>query len=358
MKRSISLRRNSDGENPLPIAFRNNIDLQDLKGTVLAADVGGTKANLSCFELSQGELKPLKEQSYATKDHGSFSEMIKQFQGEDLPKIDSLCLGVAGPVNNGVVRATNFPWVIDEKEIRNNLGIDSVKIINDLEANAYGLAGLEKEDFEELKKGSAISGNAAIISPGTGLGEAGLYWDGSAYHPYASEGGHCDFSPRNEFDWNLWRFFHQKYGHVSWERLISGRGIHDIYQFLVKTGEIAEPDWFKKRIANEDPAAVISSSAMKEDYPVCRQTIDLFVRFLAAEAAQLALKTKATGGIYIGGGIVPKIIQTIDRKVFYHNFVQSNRMNHLLDLVPIKVILNEKTAMYGAAFYAAMRLRN
>lgn len=356
MERSIGFKYNPEGNYKFPLAFLKQKDLKELSGHVLAADVGGTKTNLSLYQIGDGALQPIKQGSYVTKDYTSFQEIIKKFRNEDDLKIDSLCLGVAGPVNKGVVKGTNFPWIIDEKEIRSKLGIKNVAIINDMEANAFGLGALGDSDFEEIRKGSEIPGNAVIISPGTGLGEAGLFWDGKFYHPFATEGGHSEFSPRNKFDADLWHFLHDKYGIVSWERLISGSGIYDIYQFLIKFRGIKEPTWFKERISNEDPAAVISATAMEGDYSVCKETIDLFVRYLATEANQFALKTKATGGVFIGGGIVPKIIKTFDKEIFNQNFVKSDRMEQLLDLMPVKAILNEKTATYGAALYGAMLL--
>lgn len=356
MERSIGFNINHQGNYKISLAFPKQKDLKDLSGHVLAADVGGTKTNLSLYQIDDEALQPIKQKSYITKEHSSFQEIIKKFKNLDLPEIDSVCIGVAGPVNKGVVHGTNFPWKIDEKEIRRDLGIRNVAIINDMEANAFGLGALEDSDFEEIRKGSEIAGNAVIISPGTGLGEAGLFWDGKAYHPFATEGGHSEFSPRNKFDADLWHFLHEKYGLVSWERIISGSGIYDIYQFLVKFRGIKEPAWFKERISLEDPAAIISAAALEGNYPICKETIDLFVRYLATEANQFALKTKATGGIFIGGGIVPKIIKTIDKEIFNQNFIKSDRMEQLLDLMPVKAILNEKTATYGAALYGAMLL--
>ncbi|CAM4109585.1 glucokinase [Gillisia limnaea] len=356
MERSISFKYNLQGNYKFPLAFPKQKDLKELSGNVLAADVGGTKTNLSLYQVSDGMLQPLKQKSYVTKDHSSFQEIVKKFKNEDLPEIDSLCLGVAGPVNEGVVKGTNFPWIIDKKEIGKELSIKNVEIINDMEANAFGLGALDDSDFVEIRKGSEVAGNAVIISPGTGLGEAGLFWDARAYHPFATEGGHSEFSPRNEFDADLWRFLQGKYGLVSWERIISGSGIYDIYQFLIITRGIREPTWFKERILQEDPAALISASAIAGNYHVCKESIDLFVRYLAIESNQFALKTKATGGIFIGGGIVPKIIKTIDKEIFNENFIKSDRMEHLLELMPVKAILNEKTATYGAALYGAMML--
>jgi glucokinase len=327
------------------------------KGVILAADVGGTKTNLALFEIKSGDLIPLNEKSYPTKKYKSFLEMAKDFQTTTMPGINGICLGVAGPVTQGKAYGTNFPWVIDREEISRELHIRHVSLINDMEANAYGLAALQENDFEKLKYGSKIPGNAALISPGTGLGEAGMFWDGSHYHPFACEGGHCDFSPRNETDIKILRHLHQKYGHVSWERLVSGPGILDLYSFNRAESRDTEPQWLKDRMAQGDPSAVITETALVGEDPVCMATLELFIRFLAIESAQLALKFKATGGIYIGGGILPKIIQGMKREVFYNNFVQSGRLNSLLEMIPVKVILNEKTALLGAAFYGAMTLR-
>jgi glucokinase len=226
-----------------------------------------------------------------------------------------------------------------------------------MEANAYGLAALQDKDFETLMYGSKIRGNAALISPGTGLGEAGMFWDGSHYHPFACEGGHCDFSPRNELDIKVLQYFRKKYEHVSWERLLSGPGILDLYLFLRQISGKKEPEWLRNEMSKGNPSATITGTAMEGKDSVCVETLDTFIRFLAIEAAQLALKYKATGGIYIGGGILPKIITGINREIFYNNFVQSGRLNALLEMVPVKVILNEKTALLGAAYYGAMSLQ-
>ena len=283
--------------------------------------------------------------------------MVREFHTDELPRIDGICLGVAGPVTQGKVLGTNFPWAIDSEQISRELHIRSVSLINDMEANAYGLAALQEKDFETLKYGPRIPGNAALISPGTGLGEAGMFWDGSHYHPFACEGGHCDFSPRNKLDIRIFQHLQQKYAHVSWERLLSGPGILDLYLFLRGISGIREPQWLSDQMSQEDPSATITKTALDGKDSVCVETLDLFIRFLAIEAAQLALKFKATGGIYIGGGIMPKILAGVKREIFYNNFIQSGRLNSLLEMVPVKVILNEKTALLGAAYYGAMALR-
>ena len=338
----------------IPLAFlERKINLKT-QAMLLAGDVGGTKSSLVLSQIANGQLTLLKEGNFPTKDYPSFEALARLFLGKKSPPVDGVCLGVAGPVNQGKVQGTNFPWEITVEEIRVRLGVKQVFLINDMEANAYGLSALQGKDLEILKSGSEIAGNAAIISSGTGLGEAGLYWDGVRYHPFASEGGHCDFGPRNELDIELWRFLHQKYGHVRWERVVSGPGICDIYDFLRPYRNQLEPKGLLKENLKEDKAKVITSAALERSDPICIETLEIFLRFLATEAAQLALKTKATGGIYIGGGIVPKILKGINREVFRKNFVQSGRLNPVLEKVPVTVVLNEKTALLGAAYYGAM----
>ena len=227
-------------------------------------------------------------------------------------------------------------------------------LINDLQANAYGLSALKDSDFKTLTKGENVKGNAAIISPGTGLGEAGMYWDGSHYHPFATEGGHCSFSPSDELDMELWKNLNKEFGHVSWERVVSGQGIYNIYQFLRTYRKAKEPKWLTAQFQTEDPAIAISTAALQNKNAVCAETLHLFVKYLAVESAQLALKTKASGGIFIGGGIVPKIIDFIDKKEFYKNFINVGRLENLLKTIPVRIVLNDKTALMGAAYYAAM----
>jgi glucokinase len=342
----------------IPIAFPNTKNTVPKNGIVLAADVGGTKTNMALFEVKDTQFNILSEKSYHTKDYTSFTEMVRSFHSNKLIKIDSICLGVAGPVFEGKVQGTNFPWYIDGKEISKELRIASVFIINDMEANAYGLAALQEKDFEIIHKGSEVPGNAVIISPGTGLGEVALYWDGTHYHPFASEGGHCDFSPRNTLEIALWKYMYKKYKHVSWERVLSGSGFYDTYQFLIKYRKQTVPTFIQQSMLNENPATVITNLAIQGKDAICREAFDLFTKFLAMESAQLALKMKATGGIYIGGGIVPKIIKGMDRTIFNRSFKQSGRLNKLLKMVPVKLILNQKTAMLGAAYYGAMAFNN
>lgn len=323
-------------------------------GIVLAADVGGSKTDLALFQIDHRRLISIKNQRYPTTDHTSFVESIRKFIGEELSTIDSACFGVAGVVDKDKVQGVNFAWEIDAKKLETELNITRILLMNDLQANAYGLSALEEKDFEIITERNKNKGNAAIIAPGTGLGEAGMYWDGTHYHPYATEGGHCSFSPRDPLDIELLKFLNTIYEHVSWERLVSGQGINNIYKFLRQYRNEKEPDWLTKQLLKKDAALIISTAAKDKSDPVCVETIQLFVKYLSIEASQLALKTKATGGIYIGGGIAPKILSLIDKKEFYKNFIKVGRMENLLKTIPVKIVLNDKTPLMGAAYYAAM----
>lgn len=325
------------------------------RATVMAADVGGTKTNLAVYKVEGDEYEPLWFKSIRTKDYESFSAMFSALSSGGMPEVEAVCLGVAGPVIEGKVDGTNFPWHLDVEDIARELSMDSVSLINDMEANSYGLAALSEEDFEYIKQGTHTHGNATIISPGTGLGEAGLFWDGSIFHPFATEGGHCDFSPRHQMDVDIWNFFHKIYGHVSWERILSGPGILDMYNFLLELHKEVAPSWLSDEA--KDLSALISRHAKRGDDPMAMEAINLFFRFLAIESAQLALKFKALGGIYIGGGILPHIIGLMDKEDFQTNFLHSARLNHLLRRMPVRVILNDKAPLFGAAMVAAASLQ-
>ncbi len=316
---------------------------------VLAGDTGGTKTNLALYKTERDHLSLLQEASYKSHEYKSIIEMTDLFI-KDLPRPDSICFGVAGPVLNGHAKLSNLSWEIDNKELSAHFGINKVFLINDLEANAYGLAMLNEEDVSVIhKSGNTLEGNIAVIAPGTGLGEAGIFWNGNYYQPFATEGGHSDFAPRNEFDFELYNHLRQKFGHVSWERLISGPGIINIYEFLRDEKKIGEPEWLKEKIEKADEAAVISHYINQSE--LCKETMQLFIRYLAYESANLVLKLKATGGLYIGGGIAPQIASLFLNDDFYSSFCQSGRLNYLLEEVSVKIILNSKTALLGAVYY-------
>lgn len=334
----------------IPIAFPNKTSLPD-GFTVLAADIGGTKTDVALFKIEHGNFNIIKEKKYITKEWDSMTDVVLDFGVP--PKLNRLSISVAGPVNDGESKLTNLNWVVNIYELSEKFKIGQAYLLNDLEANAYGLAALEEKDFKIVYAGKGLSkGNAAIISPGTGLGEAGLFFDGQSYHPFATEGGHKDFGPHNEMEISLYRFLQEKYGHVSWERVVSGMGIYTIYQFLRDVMGREEPLWLKEKLTSDDPAATISRMAEKS-CPICLETLELFVTYLAEEAANLALQLNAKGGIYIGGGIVPKIWNEHFEELFLASFFKVGRLKYLMEQVPVNIILNAKTALLGAAYYGA-----
>jgi glucokinase len=254
------------------------------------------------------------------------------------------------------VAVTNLPWIVTEKDLKQALGLKHVWLINDLEANANGIHGLTPEDFVTLNRGEeGAIGNAAIISAGTGLGEAGLFWDGNRHLPIASEGGHSDFAPRTDLDMELLIFLRKRFGQVDWESVLSGPGLFHIYEFLRETKRGEEPAWLATELRSEEPPKVITRGALENKSDLCAQALDLFVDYYGAEAANLALKVLATGGVYIGGGIAPKIISKLTDGRFMNAFTGAGRMKSLLAAMPVRVIMNDKTALIGAARFAAMR---
>ncbi len=340
---------------PVPLAFIGKNSGNSPAGFVLAGDVGGTKTNLAVFSTNEGNPKLVAEATYHSGKFASCIDILLQFRSEhESLQPDHICIGVAGPVVDGKVEITNLNWNLDTDEIRKSLGVQNVSLLNDLEATAYGLAALTADDFITIHEGAGeFNSNMAIIAPGTGLGEAGLFWDGHQYHPFPTEGGHTDFSPRSEIDIELQKYLQTKYEVVSWEKVIAGPGIHDIYQFLIDIKKRVQPDWLKIALSRDDPSAVISQAALEEKDGACAETMQLFVKYLARESSNLVLKMKATSGLYLGGGIPPKIASLLQFNIFYNNFLDCDRMQHLLKRTPVKIILNPKTALLGAAYYGA-----
>jgi glucokinase len=345
-------------KNPLqlPLSLPRRNEIPDKGITVLAGDVGGTKTNLAIYHATASEIKPVQSTRYASADFHSVTEIIQRFLTEhSLARPDRISLGVAGPVLNGKVDVTNLNWVLDTAMIAKDTGVKEVVMINDLEAMAYGLAGLEPEDFITIHPGKAGSGgNMAVLAPGTGLGEAGLYWNGSAYFPFSTEGGHCDFSPRTDLDMELCKYLQEKHGVVSWEMVMAGPAVTSIYTFLRDVKQKEEPAWLTEQLITEkDDSAVISQAALHNKAAICVETMDLFVRYIARETSNLVLKMKATGGVFLGGGIPPKIAPLLLQEAFYRHYMDCDRMQHLLETVPIRIIKNDKTGLIGAAYYGA-----
>ena len=326
---------------------------------ILAGDIGGTNTRFAAFEVTREGLGVAESQSFPSRDHKGLAEIVAAFLSVHRLPIRQACFGVAGPVKNGRCVATNLPWVVDVQDMKEILGLQSVYLINDLEANAYGVATLRADDFSILNEGEVhADGNAAIIAAGTGLGEAGYHWDGAQHHPFACEGGHADFGPRNELEMELLRFLLARFEHVSYERVLSGPGLLHIYEFLRNAGHGKEPNWLAEEMRLQDPSAVISKSALEGRNELCVRALDLFVSLYGAEAGNLALKIMATGGLFIGGGIAPKVIAKLKDGTFMQAFTEKGRMRSYMEGIPVRVILNDKTALLGAAHYAELRATN
>ena len=338
----------------VPIAFKKEITKGQKPVSILAADVGGTKTNIALYKADHDGLTIMGQKRYVSKDYPSLDTIIHDYSPDQLP--DRICAAIAGPVVNGKSKLTNLPWVLDSAAMTAEMGVP-VSFINDLEATAYGLAGLGRDELATLATGDpAAQGNIAIIAPGTGLGEAGLFWDGARYHPFATEGGHSDFAPRTVQDVELFYALQQQFGHVSWERLVSGMGIKNIFHCLAAGRKEQIPEWLADRMRDEDPAAVISESALKHDDLLCAETMELFVRYLATEASSLVLKLMATGGLFLAGGIPPKILPLLQTDQWIKNFDNNGRMHDLSDRIPVHVVLNDKMALQGAAYFGAYNM--
>jgi glucokinase len=317
---------------------------------LLAGDVGGTKTNLAVYSPESGPRAPLAEATFSSSAYASLEAPVSEFLAQHDVEITRASFGVAGPVVAGQAKITNLPWEMAEGRLEEVLGFP-VRLLNDLETVAYAVPFLQPEDLETLNEGEVAQGGAiAIIAPGTGLGEAYLAWDGSRYRAYPSEGGHADFAPNNRLETDLLRYLQDRLGHVSYERVCAGQGIANIYDFLRDSG-YEEPAWLAERLAAaDDPAPVIANAALDKDAcEICSAALDVFVSILGAEAGNLALKVLATGGVYLGGGIPPRILPLLKRDGFMEAFRYKGRFADLLARVPVHVILNPKAALLGAA---------
>jgi glucokinase len=324
---------------------------------ILAGDIGGTNTRLALVEATNGELRIAVEKTFPSRERTSLEAVIAEFLSLHPCDLTRASFGIAGPVRNGRCEATNLPWLVESRNVAKRLHLKRVGLINDLEANAYGIAVLQSKDFVILNKGArSAGGNKAIISAGTGLGEAGMFWDGKTHRPFASEGGHTDFAPRNHLEMELLAYSMNRYRRVSYERLVSGPGLVHIYEFLRSTGKGGEPAWLTEELRQGDQASIISRHAIEGKSPLCLQALDLFVSLYGAEAGNLALKIMATGGVYLGGGIAPKIIPKLKGPELMNAFTAKGRMRPLLQDIPVKVIMNPKTALLGAARHAALGL--
>jgi len=325
---------------------------------ILAGDIGGTNTRLAFFEGTSDRLLPIQTEVFPSPQFAGPVEIVRKFLEIHQHAVEAACFGLPGAVVDGRVETPNLPWVVDAGHMTAELGIAHVHLINDLYANAHGIALLAESDFVVLNAGVAHpDGNRALISAGTGLGEAGLFADGKGgYQPFPSEGGHADFAPRNDLEMELLRYLLGRFEHVSYERVLSGPGLYNLYQFLRDTGRGEEPAWLAQQIKQGDPAAAISKSALEGTSEIGVQALDMFVSLYGAEAGNLALKMLATGGVFVGGGIAPKIIRKLSSTVFMKSFTGKGRVSGLLKEIPVRVITNDKTALLGAGRVAAMSL--
>ncbi len=329
---------------------------------ILAGDIGGTHARLSYYRLNN-DTDPVKftvvhEHVFDSREFRGLNEIVLRFVSETGVQPTIASFGIAGPVRNGRVEASNLPWVVESSRLARELQLDSVSLINDLAAQAWGIQCLEPSDTVALNQGPSGQvpgqnpvGNQAVVAAGTGLGEAGLVWDGERQHIFACEGGHCDFAPRNELEIELLRYLLTRFGHVSYERIVSGPGLVNVYLFLKDTHRGVEPQWLRDEIAAGDPGAAISKAAVSSTAPLAEQALDLWISIYGAEAGNMALKVLATGGVFLAGGIAPKILPKLSGPLFMQAFFSKGRMQPLLETIPVRVITNEKTGLLGAARY-------
>jgi len=323
---------------------------------ILAGDIGATHSRLAAFETQGNRLQCAVEKIYSSQEHNGLAEIVAHFTRTEGIPAQAACFGVAGPVRGGRSKISNLPWVIDSRELAAQLKLPRVGLINDLEAFAYGIDALDSADLVVLSEGAPdAEGNTAVISAGSGLGEAGLYWDGYRHHPFACEGGHTDFAPKNDVETALLQYLMKKFDHVSYERILSGPGIKNVYDFLKETGREEEPAWLTEQMATtHDAPALISELALANRAAICERTLAIFVSVFGAEAGNCALKFMSTGGIFVAG-IAAKIVSKMKEAAFMDAFLNKGRMKALLDGVPVKIVLNDDSGLIGAARYTLVQ---
>lgn len=327
---------------------------------LLAGDLGGTKTNLAIYSAENGPRYPLAEASFTSAKYSGLDEIVRIFLDKHTLPVDHACFGVAGPVIQGTASITNIGWRFSEQELADALSLRAVSLINDLVAIGTAIPNLSDVDLVTLSEGTPVPyGNIAVLAPGTGLGEAFLVWDGTRYVAHPSEGGHTDFAPNNRREIDLLKYLFERFGHVSYERVASGSGIPNIYDFLKDTGIAAEPEWLAEELAQvTDRTPVIVNAALDGERwcEICHTTLTMFVDVLASESSNLALQYLATGGVYMGGGIPPRILQILRQPSFRDTYLHKGRFRAFLEKVPVYVILNPKAALFGAACYGLERM--
>lgn len=317
---------------------------------ILAGDLGGTNCRLAIFD---DDLKIVAKNIYKSREYESFKSIILDFLSNYKYPLKRACFGLPGPVKKGVCIVTNLPWEkIDENQLSQAIGV-KVTLLNDVQANAYGLNTLKEKELVTINQGIKVKdGNRAVISPGTGLGEASVIKRDDHFYGLPSEGGHTDFAAVNDLQMNLVRYLQKEHHKISYEMLLGGRGLVRIYNFLIDSGYGISPEWLKIELKQKDQAAVISQVGLENKCPVCVKVLEIYVSILASESANVALKFFATGGVYLGGGIPPRIVAKLTEPLFRENFIDKDQMTELLETIPVYVILNDQTSLQGAAWYA------
>lgn len=321
---------------------------------VLAGDIGGTKTRLGSFEFDGVSRRMIEERIYPSADYPGLGEIVADFIDSVGIESRAACFGIAGPVTGRRMSTTNLPWVVDADELETRSGIATVTLLNDLEATGWGVSALDENQIAVLNPGRPDAvGNGAVVAAGTGLGEGGIYWDRGTAKPFACEGGHASFSPTDEVGDRLLHFLRGIHGHVSWERVLSGPGLANLFRFMVSEAGEAEPEWFLEADQAGDPVPAISEMALEGRCDISVRTLEVFARLYGEEAGNLALKVMATGGVWVGGGIAPRIRQFLEDGAFMEGFLAKGRMRPLLETMPVKIILDDRAALLGAARFAA-----
>ncbi|MGA8270718.1 MAG: glucokinase [Candidatus Sulfotelmatobacter sp.] len=330
---------------------------------ILAGDIGGTNARLAYFQPQNGHLRLVNERIFPSRDYSGLGDIVSKFLKDSSVHPEAACFGIAGPVRDGRVETSNLPWIIEQSRLAKQIELPATLLINDLEASAWGVGGLDPEDLTPLNSVAQSVGNQAVIAPGTGLGEAGMFWNGSQHEVFACEGGHADFAPQGALQIELLQFLAIRFGHVSYERILSGPGLVNVYEFLQQrnggetSAALAAKTETKSGSGNGDAAAAISHAALSGASQLAEASLDLWISVFGAEAGNLALKAMATGGIFLGGGISPKILPRLLGPLFMRAFLEKGRLRPLLEGIPVKVVTNDKVGLLGAARCAAAKCK-
>lgn len=333
---------------------------------VLVGDIGGTKTRLALASWAGDRVELSAARRYASPESPSLAAIVSRYLDETGITCDLASLAVAGPVRGDHCKTTNLPWELDARELERALGLPRVRLLNDLEAVAWAVPKLESADLVSLHEGYEghegdgqagngvdARGNACVIAAGTGLGVAGIVWDGARHHPFASEAGHADFAPTNEQEFALLRRLQRRYSHVSWERVCSGQGISAIYEFLLGWHGASTPQWLRQAFAENDDAAAIAESAAAQTCEICIETMDLFASFYARVVGNLALSHMALGGVYLTGGVTLNNCALVRGPAFLATMFNKGRMTPLLRRMPVRIIVKPNVALFGAAHYVS-----